>query len=169
MLSTTDENGTTFYATYDGNGNLSEYLDEDGGSVAHYEYDPFGRTVTSSGPLAQSFSFRFSTKYQDSETGFYYYGYRYFDTTTGRWLSRDPIEEQGGLNLYGFVGNDGVNGVDLLGMKNPGKTHKPDCPSPKPKIHSTEICCDKTTGTKVTYYPDTHCCTAGKVELPAAA
>lgn len=32
------------------------------------------------------------------------------------WPSRDPIEEQGGLNLYGFVGNDGVNRYDLLGM-----------------------------------------------------
>ncbi|MBR4250628.1 MAG: hypothetical protein IKQ24_10810, partial [Verrucomicrobia bacterium] len=32
-----------------------------------------------------------------------------------RWLSRDPIEEQGGLNLYGFVNNDPVNMWDLLG------------------------------------------------------
>jgi YD repeat-containing protein len=54
LLSVSEENGTTFYATYDGNGNLSEYLDEDGGSVAHYEYDPFGRTVTLSGKLASS-------------------------------------------------------------------------------------------------------------------
>lgn len=33
----------------------------------------------------------------------------------GRWLNRDPIAEQGGLNLYGFIGNDPVNYVDLLG------------------------------------------------------
>jgi|GEM_PF-4768146 len=33
----------------------------------------------------------------------------------GRWASRDPIEEDGGMNLYGFVGNDGVGGVDILG------------------------------------------------------
>ncbi|PAW75658.1 MAG: hypothetical protein B9S38_00745 [Verrucomicrobiia bacterium Tous-C4TDCM] len=38
-----------------------------------------------------------------------YYGYRYYDPVTGRWPSRDPIEERGGINLYGFVGNDGVN------------------------------------------------------------
>ena len=116
LLSTTDENGTTHYATYDGNGNVSEYLNEDGDSVAHYEYDPFGSTVTQSGDRANDFSFKFSTKYQDSETGFYYYGYRYYDTVTGRWLSRDPIEEEGGINLYGFVANDGVNESDLLGM-----------------------------------------------------
>jgi RHS repeat-associated protein len=45
-----------------------------------------------------------------------YYGYRYYDPTTGRWPSRDPIEEQGGLNLYGFIGNDGFNWVDFLGL-----------------------------------------------------
>lgn len=48
--------------------------------------------------------------------GMAYYGYRYYDPVTGRWPSRDPIEERGGVNLYGFVGNDGVNGVDVLGL-----------------------------------------------------
>jgi uncharacterized protein RhaS with RHS repeats len=45
-----------------------------------------------------------------------YYGYRYYDPKNGRWPSRDPIEEEGGINLYGFVGNDGVNKWDLLGL-----------------------------------------------------
>jgi hypothetical protein len=45
------------------------------------------------------------------------YGYRYYDPLTGRWPSRDPIGEKGGLNLYGFVGNDGVGRVDVLGKK----------------------------------------------------
>jgi RHS repeat-associated protein len=44
-----------------------------------------------------------------------YYGYRYYTPQTGRWINRDPIEEKGGLNLYGFVGNDGVDYFDLLG------------------------------------------------------
>ena len=43
------------------------------------------------------------------------YGYRYYDPLTGRWPSRDPIEENGGENLYGFVGNDGVGYYDLFG------------------------------------------------------
>ena len=47
--------------------------------------------------------------------GVTYYGYRYYDPVTGRWPSRDPIGERGGVNLYGFVGNDGVNSWDLLG------------------------------------------------------
>jgi hypothetical protein len=49
-----------------------------------------------------------------------YYGYRFYDPETGRWPSRDPIGERGGVNLYGFVGNDGVNERDYLGMWNWG-------------------------------------------------
>ncbi|MFC7339533.1 RHS repeat-associated core domain-containing protein [Haloferula chungangensis] len=45
------------------------------------------------------------------------YGFRYYDPVTGRWPSRDPIEERGGVNLYGFVGNDGVNKFDLFGLE----------------------------------------------------
>jgi RHS repeat-associated protein len=45
-----------------------------------------------------------------------YYGYRYYSPEMGRWISRDPIEEEGGINLYGMVGNDPVNQVDVLGL-----------------------------------------------------
>lgn len=44
------------------------------------------------------------------------YGYRWYDPVTGRWPSRDPIGERGGVNLYGFLGNDGVNRWDILGL-----------------------------------------------------
>ena len=57
-----------------------------------------------------------STKYQDDETGLLYYGYRYYDPITGRWLSRDPIQERGGLNLYNFVGNNALNMFDPVGL-----------------------------------------------------
>ncbi len=59
--------------------------------------------------------FRFSTKYCDDETGHYYYGYRYYSPTQGRWLSRDPIGEYGGLNLYAFVNNNPLTFWDYLG------------------------------------------------------
>ncbi|MEJ1974190.1 MAG: RHS repeat-associated core domain-containing protein [Lacunisphaera sp.] len=60
--------------------------------------------------------FRFSTKWQDDETGLIYYGERYYSSALGRFINRDPIEEAGGVNLYGFVGNNAVNSVDVLGM-----------------------------------------------------
>jgi len=55
-------------------------------------------------------------------SGVRYYGFRYYNPSTGRWLSRDPAEEQGGLNLYGFIGNSSVNAIDLLGL-----VMKPEC------------------------------------------
>jgi RHS repeat-associated protein len=67
--------------------------------------------------LAALFDYRFSTKPLDQVTGLYYYLYRWYDPVTGRWPSRDPIEETGGLNLYGFVGNDPVTKLDKFGLK----------------------------------------------------
>jgi RHS repeat-associated protein len=58
----------------------------------------------------------------DLASGVNYYGFRYYDPTTGRWLSRDPIGENGGLNLYGFVDNDGINYIDDLGQSKKGHT-----------------------------------------------
>ena len=120
LLAVEIETGTdagVYYPTYDGNGNISEYLDESGATVAHYEYDPFGGEATTPiGGKAGLFSYRFSTKPQDTESGMYYYGYRYYDPVTGRWPSRDPIGERGGVNLYGFVGNTAVGAIDVLGL-----------------------------------------------------
>jgi len=107
---------TPFYPTFDGNGNVSEYLDGDGVVQAHYEYDPFGNTVVSSGAKAADFRHRFSTKYLDTETGLYYYGKRYYEPLTGRWHSKDPIGEKGGVNLYLFCNNDAIVSFDILGM-----------------------------------------------------
>ena len=117
LLAVTDSTGT-YYPTYDGNGNVSEYLNSAGTVVAHYEYDPFGRTTLATGSKPNDFAHRFSTKPLDLATGLYYYGYRWYDPMTGRWPSRDPIGERGGINLYGFVGNDGVNLWDYLQQDN---------------------------------------------------
>lgn len=51
-----------------------------------------------------------------------YYGYRYLDTQLGRWLSRDPIGEKGGLNLYAFVMNQSISAFDILGLRESYKT-----------------------------------------------
>jgi RHS repeat-associated protein len=112
------------YPTYDGNGNVSEYLDSTGAAVTHFEYDAFGNTLVVSDTSVGTSWYklgnldnvhRFSTKPLQNESGLYYYGYRFYDPVTGRWPSRDPIEERGGMNLYGMVGNNIINGVDILG------------------------------------------------------
>src|SRR5207302_333834 len=87
-----------------------------GESSACYEYSPFGQVFLATGPFAKSNVFGFSTKYQDGETDLLYYGHRFYDHMRGRWLSRDPIMEEGGPNLYGFVGNSVANKWDALGL-----------------------------------------------------
>ena len=100
----------------DNNGNITRYLDANGNTVAAYAYDAFGKTVVQSGSLADVFRHRFSTKYFDPETGLYYYGYRFYSPLLMRWLNRDPIEEEGGANLYAMCGNNMVAYVDAVGM-----------------------------------------------------
>jgi RHS repeat-associated protein len=93
---------------YDGGGNVTKYIDASGNIVASYTYGAFGQLLSKSGPFADVFRFRFSTKYYDAEIGLYYYGYRFYSTALMRWLNRDPIGEEGGLNLYGFCGNNAM-------------------------------------------------------------
>ena len=108
--------GQTYLPVYDGNGNIMSYLNASTkASVAEYVYDAFGRTISSSGAEADNFTYRFSTKPLDG-SGLYYYGYRYYDPQHGRWISRDPLEENGGVNLYGFVGNNSLKYYDILGL-----------------------------------------------------
>ena len=111
-----------YYPLYDGNGNIEAYLTSAGDFAAIYQYDAFGNVLSRPGSGAASvaaqqlFHHRFSTKYQDASTGFYYYGFRYYSPVSGRWLSRDPIGERGGINLYGIGMNAGANMLDVLGL-----------------------------------------------------
>jgi RHS repeat-associated protein len=112
------ETSKRYLAGYDGNGNLTTLLDAANGDIeAAYEYGPYGESLRAQGDYAKKNSFRFSTKYTDDETGLVYYGRRYYDSHNGRFVGRDPIEEQGGLNLYAFVANNTVNRWDYLGME----------------------------------------------------
>ena len=85
-------------------------------SILHsYSYDAFGNIIAQSGPMADNFNHRFSTKYFDSETGLYYYGYRYYKPQIIRWLTEDQIGETGGYNLYLFCLNSPLAAIDALG------------------------------------------------------
>jgi RHS repeat-associated protein len=109
--------------TYDANGNVAQVLDLSAGSAAaaiaaHYEYGPYGGVVNdlSGYTYAEASPIRFSTKYWDAETGLGYWGYRYYSARLGRWLSRDPIGETGGINVLVYSLNNAVDLVDPLGL-----------------------------------------------------
>ena len=110
----------TYMPIFDTNHNVIGLYDQNGAMAAAYEYDPFGRLGRSGGLGSYTYyasnPFRYSTKYTDSESGLIYYGQRYYAALTGRFINRDPIAELGGLNLYGFCHNNGVNQYDYLGM-----------------------------------------------------
>jgi RHS repeat-associated protein len=84
--------------------------------VAWYLYDPFGNTLAKTGPLADANVYRFSCKAYHEPSGLYYYGYRFYSPDLQRWVNRDPIEEEGGINLYGFVENEPLSLVDPYGL-----------------------------------------------------
>ena len=131
LLAIIDSEGTQPVAllpAYDGNGNIIILADSAGQAAISYDYDAFGNQVLAInhaartnpiGPVAKAAArnaWGFSTKQVDPLTTFSYYGYRYYDAVTGRLPSRDPIEEQGGNNVYGFVGNNGASQIDLHGQ-----------------------------------------------------
>ena len=110
-------NPELYIPCYDNNGNVTRYLDANGATVAQYTYDAFGNLLNKSGPMCDVFRHRFSTKYYDIETGLYYYGYRFYCPWLMRWINRDPIEEDGGENVYGFVSNSPTFCVDVDGRR----------------------------------------------------
>ncbi|MEW6159950.1 MAG: RHS repeat-associated core domain-containing protein [Verrucomicrobiota bacterium] len=117
LLKLTDyTSGTTHhFVAYDGNGNVIALVAGASGAItARYEYGPFGEPLRRTGNLARNNPFRFSTKFTENESGLVYYGYRYFHPGSAAWLSRDPQEENGGLNLYLFVQNNPITHVDVL-------------------------------------------------------
>ena len=113
ILARTTSSSSTFYG-YDLGGNVTTLTDISGAQVGSYTYDAWGNTVASSGARAGENPYRFSSK--EALAGFYSYGYRFYAPGLGRWINRDPIEENGGVNLYTMVGNDPVNAIDSYGL-----------------------------------------------------
>ena len=121
-----DSESELLYPTYDANGNITEVVDGNGKVKAAFQYGPFGNLISEKGALAEQIPFRFSTKYFDGETGFYYYGYRFYVQNRGRWLSTDPSHETGGPNRYAFLSNKGINATDYLGLFFNGNSYSSD-------------------------------------------
>ncbi len=108
---------TNLFYHSDGNGNVTYLMNSGQTKAASYQYDPYGFLLTADGDFADGHPYRFSSREFHVNSGLYYFGFRYYDPNLQRWLSQDPIEELGGLNLYGFVGNEPINAVDPYGLE----------------------------------------------------
>jgi RHS repeat-associated protein len=91
---------------------------------ARYAYDPYGRVTKLSGDLDADFAF--TGHYRHAKSGLHLALYRAYDAELGRWLSRDPIAEDGGINLYGYVKNVPTMFVDPLGLQPFNPYKRPD-------------------------------------------
>lgn len=111
MRTTNEVNG---YYVADGNKNIIAVRDSNGTELSNYTYTPFG-TVENPEDSDDN-PFRFSSEYHDDETGLVYYNYRYYSPELGRWIKRDPAEEQGGVNLYVMIRNNCMATFDVNGL-----------------------------------------------------
>lgn len=101
----------------DHNGNITALLDAESGLVvAQYWYSPFGVLIGELGSAKDICPFRFQSKYYDEETGLYYFGHRYYDPASCKWLSPDPLGESAGPNGSSFCRNEPVGRGDPLGL-----------------------------------------------------
>lgn len=114
-------NNTVYAPIHDLNGNVICLIEADTGNVKEfYRYNGFGEETLydQQGRLLQTAinPWRFSSKRTDNETGFVYFGRRYYDSTLGRWITPDPIGFEGGPNLYAYVMNNPITNLDLYGL-----------------------------------------------------
>ena len=107
--------GTASYYEQDGLDSVSSLSNTTGALSNTYTYDSFGKLTASSGTLTNPF--RYTGREFDSETGLYFYRARYLDSSTGRFLSEDPIGFWAGDNFYSYVHNNPATYLDPLGLE----------------------------------------------------
>jgi RHS repeat-associated protein len=105
---------TNYYYTRDHLGSIRELTNGSGTVQTRYDYDPYGRRTRLTGTLDADFGF--TGHYYHQLSGLHLALYRAYNADLGRWISRDSIAEQGGINLYAYVGNNPVKIVDPLGL-----------------------------------------------------
>ena len=122
LVAIIEDGGRTLLPVQDGLGNITAVIDKaDGQTVAQYNFGPFGEPIGESGE-ADACPFRWQTRWWDPVCEQYNFVERAYSPRLGRWLSRDPIGEAGGFNLYAYCGNDPVNRHDPLGLAGVAET-----------------------------------------------
>lgn len=107
--------GTTSFYEADALGSNTSLSNTAGALGQAYTYDSFGNIANSSGSLTSPFEF--TTRELDTETSLYFYRHRYYDQTTGRFLSEDPLGFRAAPNFYAYVFNNPVLRVDPQGLE----------------------------------------------------
>jgi RHS repeat-associated protein len=107
---------TSYFYTRDHLGSIREMRSASGKGaiVARFDYDPYGRSTAVINNTLPDFNF--TGLYRHSASNLDLAVYRAYDPDLGRWLSRDPIGEGGGINLYGYTANDPLRFVDPFGL-----------------------------------------------------
>jgi RHS repeat-associated protein len=103
----------TSYFNADGLGSITSLANASGALVQTYTFDSFGKQTASSGSVTNAL--QYTSREYDAETGLYFYRARYYDSSTGHFLSEDPIGFEASTNFYPYVGNNPTNQYDPLG------------------------------------------------------
>lgn len=102
----------TLHWEYDHLGNIIALLDTEGQLVESYRYTSFGETQVFNPGQQINNPWRYSSKRFDQETGFFYFGQRYYAPEIGRWITPDPAGFADGSNLYAYVHNQPLRYID---------------------------------------------------------
>ncbi len=111
-------NITSYYYAQDHLGSVRDLVDASGSGLASYDYDPYGNPTRSTSNGSARADYRYAGLFYHAPSGLYLTHYRAYDPVTARWLSRDPIGEAGGVNLYAYVEGNPVSYADPLGLMN---------------------------------------------------